>query len=271
MPNTNLVLTPRSRILESRPRADSASRCYNPTHPHLPPAYDPVVLNDRPPLARHSLAHHAGRRHRASTAATAGRNESRTRIIPSVVTWRKSSPQSRCSNQNCCAVFGSSEQPGYLSREYFAGRRVRYIKPLQLFIFLNVVYYFSLTVFTATTFTTPLATQLHMNNYYPGYASRRVDHKLQVDKISYATLESKYNGKTAILSKTLIFLLIPIFALLFFMLFFRHRKFFVEHLVVATHFWSFSLLLLGVILPAVSLLLIRAFTANKHFAELRNQ
>jgi len=155
-----------------------------------------------------------------------------------------------------------ASKPGYLSREYFAGRRVRYIKPLQLFIFLNVVYYFSLTVFTATTLTTPLATQLHMNNYYPGYASRRVDHKLQVDKISYATLESKYNGKTAILSKTLIFLLIPIFALLFFMLFFRHRKFFVEHLVVATHFWSFSLLLLGVILPAVSLLLIRAFTAT---------
>ena len=55
-----------------------------------------------------------------------------------------------------------ASKPGYLSREYFAGRRVRYIKPLQLFIFLNVVYYFSLTVFTATTFTTPLATQLHM-------------------------------------------------------------------------------------------------------------
>jgi len=154
-----------------------------------------------------------------------------------------------------------ASKPGYLSREYFAGRRVRYIKPLQLFIFLNVVYYFSLTVFTATTFTTPLATQLHMNDYYPGYASRRVDHKLQAEKISYSALERKYNEKTAVLSKTLIFLLIPIFALLFFMFFFRHKEFFVEHLVVGTHFWAFSLLLLGVILPAVSLLLIRAFTA----------
>src|SRR6476661_7868460 len=78
-------------------------------------------------------------------------------------------------------------KPGYLSSEYLQGRRVRYMKPLQLFIFLNVVYYFSLTIFSATTFTTPLATQLHMNNYYPTYANRRVDHKLQVDKISYAT------------------------------------------------------------------------------------
>jgi hypothetical protein len=32
-------------------------------------------------------------------------------------------------------------RPGYLSSEYFLGRRVRYMKPLQLFVFLNVVYY----------------------------------------------------------------------------------------------------------------------------------
>jgi Protein of unknown function (DUF3667) len=69
-------------------------------------------------------------------------------------------------------------KPGFLSCEYFHGRRVRYTKPLQLFLFLNVVYYFSITLFSATTFTTPLATQLHMNNYYPAYASRQVDHKL---------------------------------------------------------------------------------------------
>ena len=164
-----------------------------------------------------------------------------------------------------------ASKPGYLSREYFAGRRVRYIRPLQLFIFLNVVYYFSLTVFTATTFTTPLATQLHMNDYYPGYASRRVDHKLQAEKISYATLESKYNEKTAVLSKTLIFLLIPIFALLFFMFFFRHKKFFVEHLVVATHFWAFSLLLLGDNTAGSFFVSDTSVYRNQHFSKIRNQ
>ena len=53
------------------------------------------------------------------------------------------------------------------------------MKPLQLFVFLNVLYYFSITLFYATTFTTPLATQLRMNNYYPGYANARVAQKLQ--------------------------------------------------------------------------------------------
>lgn len=147
-------------------------------------------------------------------------------------------------------------KPGHLSSEYLRGRRVRYMKPLQLFIFLNVVYYFSLTLFSATTFTTPLATQLHMNNYYPRYANLQVNQKLQREQISYETLERKYNRTTSVLSKTLIFILIPIFTLLLYALFFRKRKYVVEHAVVATHFWSFSLILLGVILPLLSVLLI---------------
>lgn len=169
------------------------------------------------------------------------------------------------------SVWLVTSKPGHLSSEYFRGRRVRYLKPLQLFLFLNVVYYFSITVFNATTFTTPLATQLHMNNYYPGYASRQVDRKLQRDHISYEALETKYNARTSVLSKTLVLLLIPIFALVFYALFFRHRKYFVEHLVVATHFWSFNLILLGVILPLVSIALIRAVTAlNRSAAFVTN-
>src|SRR6267142_5890754 len=122
-------------------------------------------------------------------------------------------------------------KPGYLSSEFFRGRRVQYLKPLQLFVFLNVIYYFSLSLFVATTFTTPLATQLHMNNYYPTHANRLVSEKLQKDQISYEELEAKYNKKTSILSKTLIFLLIPIFAVLFYALFFKKRKYFAEHVV----------------------------------------
>ena len=71
------------------------------------------------------------------------------------------------------------------------------MKPLQLFVFLNVLYYFSLTLFYATTFTTPLATQLHMNDYYPGFANARVQQKLQKERISYEALETKYNGEPA--------------------------------------------------------------------------
>jgi len=152
-------------------------------------------------------------------------------------------------------------RPGFLSTEYFKGRRVLYMKPLQLFVFLNVVYYFSLSLFQATTFTTPLATQLHMNDYYPAYATMRVNHKIRNEAITYQKLEAKYDARTSMLSKTLIFLLIPIFALVFYALFFRKRKRLMQHFVVATHFCSFNLILLGVFLPLVVLVLTRVMPA----------
>jgi hypothetical protein len=135
------------------------------------------------------------------------------------------------------------------------------MKPLQLFVFLNVLYYFSLTLFYATTFTTPPATQLHMNNYYPRYANGQVEQKLQKERVSYEALEAKYDRRTGVLSKTLIFPLIPVFALLFYALFFKKRKYLVEHTVVATHFWSFNLLLLGAILSLATVALARLFKA----------
>jgi len=45
-------------------------------------------------------------------------------------------------------------------------------------------------------------------------------------------------------------------------MFFKKRRYFVEHVVVATHFWSFNLILLGVILRLVSILLIRCPNAD---------
>jgi hypothetical protein len=58
-----------------------------------------------------------------------------------------------------------------------------------------------------------------------------------------------------VLSKTLVFLFIPIYAAIFYALFFLRRRYFVEHAVVATHLWSFILLLLVVVVPALALAL----------------
>ena len=52
-------------------------------------------------------------------------------------------------------------------------------------------------------------------------------------------LERLYDQKTGVYSNTLVFLLIPVIAVLLYLLyllFFRNRKYFLEHLVIATHF-----------------------------------
>lgn len=145
-------------------------------------------------------------------------------------------------------------RPGFLSVEQLRGSRVPYAKPLSLFISINVVYYLSIAIFGANTFTTPLSVQLHQNDYYSGLASRQVERRIQADKTSFAALETKYNERTSTLSKTLIFLFIPIYATIFYALFFMHRRYLVEHAVVATHLWSFVLLLLAVVVPALAVL-----------------
>ncbi len=146
-------------------------------------------------------------------------------------------------------------KPGFLSAEQLRGSRVRYAKPLSLFISINVVYYFSIALIGANTFTTPLSVQLNMNDYYPGFARLAVESRLSANKLSYAALETKFNEKTSVLSRTLIFLFIPIYAGLFCGLFFRRRRYFIEHAVVATHLWSFILLLLAVVVPAIAIAL----------------
>ena len=51
----------------------------------------------------------------------------------------------------------------------------------------------------------------------------------------------------------------PDFCLVVLRLFFRKRKYLVEHVVRATHFWAFNLLLLGVILPVATIAMLRVF------------
>ena len=148
-------------------------------------------------------------------------------------------------------------RPGGLSVSHFLGRRVRYVTPLRLFLFLSIVYFFSSSIYPNPAFTTPLAIQLHGNDFYPGFAAEQVARTLHHKGWDYATLEQHYDAKTAVLSKTMVFSLIPVFALLFAALLFRKRRHFPEHMVVATHFWSFALLLIGVFIP----LLMAAFTA----------
>jgi hypothetical protein len=153
------------------------------------------------------------------------------------------------------SVWRLVRHPGMLSVDYFSGRRIRYVTPLRLFLLLSIVYFLSNSIFPYNAFTTPLAVQLQMNNYYPGYAWSQALQTMQHHGYAYPTLEHLYDARTAVLSKTLVFALIPVFALLFYACLFCARRHFAEHVVIATHFWSFALLAIGIFIPILLLLL----------------
>ena len=129
-------------------------------------------------------------------------------------------------------------KPGKLSLDFVEGRRVQFMKPLQLFLILNISMFFMPS--------NPFALRLY--NYvtytpFINYNTRQIiDNKVKSSGLTYKEYSSQFDEKIKSESKEFIFLFIPFYAIIFFLFLFLKRKNFAEHLVFSTHFMSFYLL-----------------------------
>jgi hypothetical protein len=138
-------------------------------------------------------------------------------------------------------------RPGLLTREYNAGRRVRYTTPLRLYITTSVVYFFVAAVVppkiqdTAEIKIELSKQDIDIDHLPPpkNWLDKRVRerlgalHKLEPKEVSRRMRELLIANTPKVLA-----LLVPLFALLL-MIFFR-RRFYVEHLVLALHVHAFA-------------------------------
>jgi len=151
-------------------------------------------------------------------------------------------------------------KPGLLTEEFIAGRRKRYMNPVQLFIVINLIYFILIGFFHWNTFTTPL--ELLLQNNPPGrLMSRMVDHKLAETGLSYEAYKEYFNHALHTQAKSLIIIMVPLFATLLSIMYMRQKRFFIEHLVFSVHFYGWVLIALGVALNIVFLLLTWLFSA----------
>jgi hypothetical protein len=134
-------------------------------------------------------------------------------------------------------------RPGRLTAEYFRGRRKSYLKPLQLFIFCNVIFFFVQSYAGFNSLTTPLYVHLNMLPY-SRQASALVERELHERQITYEEYRPRFDAAIDGQAKTLVIVLIPIFALPLLALYWNARRYYVEHLVFSTHFFAFFLLFL---------------------------
>ncbi|MDB5134730.1 MAG: hypothetical protein JWP37_1333 [Mucilaginibacter sp.] len=141
-------------------------------------------------------------------------------------------------------------KPGQLSLDHTEGRRVKYMKPVQLFLVVNLIFFF---------LTASNIFSLRLQNYisykpFTNYNTRQlVKHKLAKSQLSLAEYEQLFNEKMTSNSKEFIFIFIPFYGLVFFLLFFWRKRFFTEHLVFAVHFTTFILILVLVEFYVLSL------------------
>ncbi|MFI5211948.1 MAG: DUF3667 domain-containing protein [Ignavibacteria bacterium] len=144
-------------------------------------------------------------------------------------------------------------RPGFLTLEYLSGRRINYRKPLQFFLIINILYFFIQPFTILNVFNTNLDS--HRNEQmYSKIAGQMVSEKISIENISLQDYGAKFNSTIEKLSRSLILVNIPIYALIVFALSFRKRKYFGESLIFSIHIYSFILIITSLILFIVRLL-----------------
>lgn len=143
-------------------------------------------------------------------------------------------------------------RPGGLTERYLRGNRQPYLKPLQLFVIVNVAFFLSLHFYGWNTFTTPLASNLEHSSY-GDWAKPLIDAKVAASGGSLAEYETRFDTASGKASKTLIFLIIPMYAGVLALVQWRKRRYFVEHIVFAAHLMAFILVLQMTMMNLISI------------------
>lgn len=144
--------------------------------------------------------------------------------------------------------------PGFISSNYALGRRQPFMKPVALFFVGNLIYF--LFPFFST-FTTTLYYQ--KNSDYGGLIAPQIERKMQSTGMTFDELAEVYNQKTVGYSKLILILLVPLFGIAFWIMNFRRRPLFADHLLMGLEFMCYTLFYNTIILSLVLLVLHTVF------------
>ncbi len=151
---------------------------------------------------------------------------------------------------------GSLFRPGFLTEAYLRGHRVPYLRPLQLFVVANVIFYFFAVWTSVNIFRTPL--YWHAEAIHTPIAKPLVEQQAQQIG-SYMAYAQRFDPRAAVLSKVLVICMVPAFALLLLLAHGWRERAYVKHLVFSLHFYAFFLLV-QLLLWAVLFVPARALT-----------
>jgi hypothetical protein len=143
-------------------------------------------------------------------------------------------------------------KPGFLTKEYWEGKRVSYIHPLRLFFFVTILFMISATFFYGTFGKTlKKAVTQEVIIQTPNDQIKNIDEREKADKQDELELSEFKKGISNGLDsffhnlKYISFLLLPVYALIFQLLYFRRKTFYVDHLVYTLHLQTFVYCLFG--------------------------
>jgi hypothetical protein len=133
--------------------------------------------------------------------------------------------------------------PGELSSNYVSGKRVQYMKPFQLFFFAGVLFYFLLPSVNAY--------YLTADQFDGVFGAENLTHYNSADKIIEKTTKYGVSKERVIeaatretihSSKIFLFTIVPVWAVVLFILFHTSNGFYVSHLVFSLHCFTFFII-----------------------------
>jgi hypothetical protein len=137
--------------------------------------------------------------------------------------------------------------PGRLTREYFAGRRIRFLTPVQLFVMINVIFFFAAPKLGLFRF----GYDYYVGNrtVLAGVPTKKILDEVRGDR-SVEEFRTEFDHAIDSPKRLLIFTMVAMFALALAIL--MRRRFLVEHTVFALHYYAFWMLMM-ILLPLLLL------------------
>jgi Protein of unknown function (DUF3667) len=151
-------------------------------------------------------------------------------------------------------------KPGLLTKNYVEGRRVKFMRPVQIFIICSLLFFFFMPKsgsfyayytdlrdgYKAPGFSSDNPTKYNVNAKLRSLAIAKAGENAPdstLVKVATDIYWNKVFDKSAVMSKTYLFLVLPFWGLFIYALFYRQNSYFVPHLIFAVHAFSFFLLL----------------------------
>lgn len=157
-------------------------------------------------------------------------------------------------------------RPGFLTNEWIAGRRRRYLKPLNLCLGILALSLFAYSVYKPVS-TYDLETLLTQNGQPEARAP--IERLAAKKRMDVSALFDRIGDKWQHYMSLAPLLIVGAFALVLQLVFIFSRRYFVEHLVFSMHFVSFSTLTVVMLWPVYFFIGIKQGPANIAIAVLK--
>lgn len=128
--------------------------------------------------------------------------------------------------------------PSRMTVEFLAGKRKKFIAPISLFLFFNLIYFF---VNPLSDYSLSFYDQVH-SQPYSSWVKEWVDHTLVQKGLDEHTYGLTYQKASDNISKSIMVINVPMIAFFVFLISFKHRRFYFDSLIFSFHFFSLFML-----------------------------